>query len=95
MTDNPPKIRFKRKGKEQEPQLRDKDNADHTPSPPSWSSRPAPNLAPAGMGGIKRNLPPRAPVQPARPRFTLGETGKLKKEFKPIAGQSKDLDRDH
>ena len=94
MTDNPPKIRFKRKGNEQEHQLRDKDNANHTPSPPSWSSRPAPNLAPAGMGGIKRNLPPKAPVQSARPRFTLGEPGKLKKEFKPIAAPEKNREHD-
>ena len=35
--------------------VRDQDNAQARPKPPSWSNHPAPNLAPPGMSGIRQS----------------------------------------
>ena len=94
MSDKPQKISFVRKSAEVEAPIRDKDNADLKPQPPSWSRSPPPNLAPPGMTGIKRNLPSSAKEQPARPRFALGDKSKLKEEFKPIAPKTKEHDHE-
>lgn len=89
------KIRFVRANDNGDEMLRDKDNAKPKAPAPSWSNQPQRNLAPPGMGGIKRNLPSQAKTEkPARIRFTLGETSKLKSNFKPIAQPSKDRGRD-
>ncbi|OWU66734.1 hypothetical protein [Phaeobacter sp. 22II1-1F12B] len=94
MTDKPQKISFVRKIAQAEAPIRDKDNADLKSKPPSWSRSPAPNLAPPGMTGIKRNLPSSANEQSARPRFVFGDKSKLKKEFKPIATKAKGHDHE-
>lgn len=94
MNDKPQKISFVRKSAEPELPIRDKDNADLKPQPPSWSRSPQPNLAPAGMAGIKRNLPSSTKEQPARPRFALRDQSNLKKEFKPIATKTKEHDHE-
>ncbi|MBL3575656.1 hypothetical protein JMK10_17730 [Rhodovulum sulfidophilum] len=75
--------------------LRDKDNGSHDMPPPSWVRKPAPNLAPTGMAGIRRNLPSKSQTTPEKPRFTLGEGGKLKGLFKPIAAKAPDKGHGH
>lgn len=94
MTDKSQEISFVRKSAQAEAPIRDRDNADQKPPPPSWSRSPPANLAPKGMAGIKRNLPSPTKDQSARPRFALGDQIKLKKEFKPIAAKTKEHDRD-
>ncbi|MEL6646137.1 MAG: hypothetical protein AAFQ05_00305 [Pseudomonadota bacterium] len=44
--------------------LRDKDNAQPRVQPPQGVTKPAPNLAPPGMSGIKTSTLPRAPSPP-------------------------------
>ena len=92
-----PKKPFNLHGKTQQDQLRDKDNADNKMPPPKHSRRPAPNLAPTGAGGIRRGLPSNggAAKEPERLSFTLGEKGKLSKEFKPLAKPGKGHDHEH
>ncbi|MHC9237391.1 hypothetical protein ACX9MO_17335 [Pseudooceanicola sp. 502str34] len=94
MSDTPAKIRFVRSMNPKDEMLRDKDNAKPKAPSPSWSNQPRLNLAPPGIGGIKRGLAmPAKSQQPARPRFALGEPNKLKGSFKPIAAPNKDRDR--
>ena len=70
-------------------QLRDKDNA-KPELKPNFSRRPAPNLAPKGMAGIKRNLP-RSREPEKKGGITLAGSGDLTRAFKPIAlGDKKD-----
>lgn len=66
MSDNPKKIQFRKNATEQTPEknaakegtpLRDQDNAKPMPPPPRISTKPAPNLAPPGMAGIKKGTP--------------------------------------
>lgn len=45
------------------PKLRDKDNAAPRPTPPSLVSRPALNIAPSGMMGIRTGLTPRLNIR--------------------------------
>ena len=54
--------------------LRDKDNAQFKPKPPKGVSRPAPNLAPPGMSGIKTGLrsSPQKPQRQAEPSKQAG-----------------------
>ena len=77
--------------------LRDKDNADNKMPPPKHSRKPAPNLAPKGAGGIRRGLPSNgsAAKESERLSFTLGEKGKLAKEFKSLAKPGKGHDHEH
>lgn len=94
MSDPTHKIRFVRANDNGDEMLRDEDNAKPKAPAPSWSNQPQRNLAPPGIGGIKRNLASQPQTEkPARIRFTLGETNKLKSNFKPIAQPSKDRGR--
>ena len=78
------------------PPERDKDNADFRHPPPNYSRKPPPNLAPPGMSGIKRNQPSKNDGhEPEKPRFALGERGKLKKIFQPIASPNKNKGHEH
>ncbi len=87
------------KGAEKTPQVtRDKDNAQPRVKPPEQARKPGPRLAPPGMSGTKRNLPTKAQVTRQVPkRFSLGQPGELKKEFKPIVskppGKGPDISR--
>jgi hypothetical protein len=92
MMTTPPKKPFNLHAAKQADKIRDKDNADNKLPPPKFSHRPAPNLAPTGAGGIRRGLPSKtdAAKEPDRSPFTLGEKGKLVKEFKPLAQPGKD-----
>ncbi|UWR57081.1 hypothetical protein [Phaeobacter inhibens] len=47
--------------------IRDKDNAQLVPKPPSGAKHP-PNLAPPGMMGIRRNLVPKSQTQTKAPQ---------------------------
>ncbi|MBF9045457.1 hypothetical protein HKCCE4037_19130 [Rhodobacterales bacterium HKCCE4037] len=93
----PLKKAFNLNASEESDKIRDKDNADAKIPPPKYSHRPAPNLAPTGSGGIKRGLPSKtnAAQEPERSPFTLGEKGKLVKEFKPLAKPGKDHGHEH
>ena len=53
---------------EDQPKLRDKDNAQPRVKPPTGVSRPAYNLAPPGMSGIKKALQPRVQQGPETER---------------------------
>ncbi|WP_133260425.1 hypothetical protein [Rhodovulum sp. BSW8] len=74
--------------------LRDKDNAKTQLKPNYPGLRPAGNVAPPGAKGIQQGLTPRASPS-TRPRFTLGEGGKLKGLFKPIAAKAPDKGHGH
>mgnify|MGYP000600713138 CR=1 FL=1 len=77
--------------------LRDKDNADNKMPPPKHSRKPAPNLAPKGAGGIRRGLSSSGggAKEPEPLTFTLGEKGKLAKEFKSLAKPGESHDHEH
>lgn len=67
--------------------LRERDNAAPTHKPRSWMIRPAPNLAPTGMSGIRKNLPThhqRSWQADTPTAFAIGNKGHLAKSFKPI-----------
>jgi hypothetical protein len=66
MVDEPkPKAVFKHVAKTPDDHIRDKDNAKPRPTPP-LGAKPAPNLAPGGTMGIRRNLVPQTPQKPAQ-----------------------------
>jgi hypothetical protein len=91
-----PKNPFDLNANPDQQKLRDKDNADLRHPPPKQSRKPAPNLAPFGMKGIKRGLPSdERHKAPSKPRFELGEKGKLSKVFKPLAPPGKDKGHGH
>lgn len=73
-----------------EPKIRDKDNAKPRPTPPSYVTKPAPNLAPPGTLGIKRSsqIGPFAVKKPKK-RFKLGYGDDLVPEFKTVAGKNR------
>ncbi|MFQ6550609.1 hypothetical protein AADZ90_021915 [Aestuariibius sp. 2305UL40-4] len=81
-------------GKDQAP-LRDKDNAAPRVPPPHLASKPAPNLAPPGMLGIKRNLPQReqdkGQYKTLREAFQVKASGR----FTPIVRNDPEKDRGH
>lgn len=56
MTDKTPRASFDRSADPDQEKIRDKDNANPKPKP-SFAQKPAPNLAPPGMMGIRRSLP--------------------------------------
>jgi len=72
--------------------IRDKDNVEIKLQPKHLPINPAPNLAPTGSLGIKRDLPNNEPVKTAK-RFTVKKASDLSKEFKSITPKS--LDKDH
>lgn len=77
---------------------RDKDNAQPRVKPPLHALTPNSRQGPPGTAGTRGNLSPqpRAPDKPTK-RFTLGDPGKLKKEFSPIVtkprGKGPDISR--
>lgn len=79
--------------KKDEPKIRDKDNAKPRPIPPSYVTKPAPNIAPPGTLGIKRSsqIGPFAPKKPKK-RFTLGHGDDLVPEFKTVADKNRKRD---
>lgn len=101
MSDNRPSKPFNlgSGGNKKKPAVtRDKDNAQPRVKPPSQARIPSPRLAPPGMGGTKRDLPPPARTQEEKPKpFGLGKSGELRKEFKPIVtkppGKGPDISR--
>ena len=78
-----------------EPKIRDKDNAKPRPTPPSYVSKPAPNLAPPGTLGIKRSsqIGPFAVKKPKK-RFRLGHGDDLVPEFKTATERKRGRDND-
>lgn len=82
--------------------LRNKDNAAPRIKPPR-NVRIAPKgFAPPGMSGIKQSTSidknrlnsGQAPKPPKpKKRFSLGKSGELKKEFKPLVSKKPDKDR--
>ncbi len=77
--------------KEEQTPIRDKDGTAPFPKP-EFSRYPAPNLAPPGQSGTKRNLP--TPAHEKAPRFSVKGPGSLKKEFKTLAAQQKNKGHD-
>lgn len=76
--------------------IRDKDNASFRPQPPAQAKRPASNLAPPGMSGIKpASQIGRSPAALKPKRFKLGRGNELAGTFKPLARPGKDKSRDH
>jgi len=55
--------------------------------PKHLPTNPAPNLAPTGSLGIKRDLPSNEPAKTSK-RFTIKKAGDLSKEFKSVAPKS-------
>ena len=76
-----------------EPKIRDKDNAQQRPTPPSYVTKPAPNLAPPGTLGIKRSsqIGPFTSKKPKK-RFRLGHSDDLVPEFKTATERKRDRD---
>ena len=74
-----------------EPKIRDKDNGKPRPTPPSYVTKPAPNVAPFGMLGIKRTsqIGPSLRKKPEK-RFKLGYGDDLVPEFKTVAEKKRD-----
>lgn len=72
--------------------IRDKDNVQQRPPPPSWSRQQAPNMAPTGNMGIKRGLPSPKAHKPDKHSFVKGDLGK---KFKSIAPNTKEKTIDH
>ena len=70
--------------------VRDKDNAKPQLQPKHLPINPAPNLAPTGSLGIKRNLPSSNEPAKTTKRFTIKKAGDLSKEFKSVAPKSPD-----
>lgn len=77
-----------------EPKIRDKDNGKPRPTPPSFVTKPAPNVAPTGMLGIKRSsqIGPLTAKKPKK-RFKLGYGDDLVPEFKTASEKDRDRDR--
>lgn len=71
--------------------IRDKDNADKRIRPPSFAPHGEINRAPAGMSGMRRNLPvpDKAKVDKG---FKIDGPGELKREFKPLVRGLPDKD---
>ena len=87
MPDKTPKNLFNLHADPDKMKVRDKDNAKPKLQPKHLPINPAPNLAPTGSLGIKRDLP--TSTQPAK-HFTVKKAGDLSKEFKSIAVRSPD-----
>lgn len=85
MPDKTPKKSFNLHANPKDAPIRDKDNVETRLEPKH--QRSAPNLAPTGNLGIKRDLP--TSTQPAK-RFTIRKAGDLSKEFKSIVSKSPD-----
>lgn len=85
MPDHRPTKTFNLNANPKNASIRDKDNVATRFEPKHLPTNPAPNLAPTGSLGIKRNLP--IGTQPAK-RFTIKKAGDLSKEFKSIAPRS-------
>ena len=75
---------------------RDKDNAQPRVKPPSQAQKPGPRLAPPGTTGTRANLatPSKKKEELTKKRFTLGKSGDLSKEFKPIVKSPKSKGHD-
>lgn len=76
--------------------IRDQDNAQPRPRPPFALDHP--KLAPKGVSGIKSSerlgLPPQLSKRP-RLHHGLGKPSDVNKEFKSVAGPSKDKGQSH
>ena len=79
--------RFNLHASQEEETIRDKDNADPRLEP-QIERKPAPNLAPGGMLGIRRNLPSNNQSKGAEPREVL------KHVFNQRAGKTPDQSRE-
>ena len=89
MPDKTPKNPFNLHASPENAPIRDKDNVETRLEPKH--QRSAPNLAPTGNLGIKRDLPNNEPAKTSK-RFTIKKAGDLSKEFKSIAPKSPDKD---
>ena len=89
MPDKTPKNPFNLHADPKNAPIRDKDNAKPKLQPKHLPISPAPNLAPTGSLGIKRDLPNNEPAKTAK-RFTVKKAGDLSKKFKSIAQKSQD-----
>jgi hypothetical protein len=77
-----------------EPEIRDKDNAQPELKPDRSYLRPRQNLAPGGTMGIRRDLP--APSEDYRDgQRRSDDQPSLKREFKSVAGRSRDDGKTH
>ena len=91
MPDKTPKSPFNLHADPKDVPIRDKDNVETKLQPKHLPINPAPNLAPTGNLGIKRDLPNNEPAKTAK-RFTIKKAGDLPKEFKSIAPNSPNKD---
>lgn len=90
MPDKTPKKPFNLHADPKDTPIRDKDNVETKLQPKHLPINPAPNLAPTGSLGIKRNLT----IGTERTkRFKIKKAGDLSKEFKSIAPKSPNKDR--
>lgn len=89
MTDRP-KSPFNLSANPKQQDIADRSNIDRRHEPKQDKPR-TPSLAPSGMIGVKRGLPSQEQSQSARPRFELGKSGEIKREFNRVV--SKDIDR--
>jgi hypothetical protein len=74
--------------------IRDKDNAQPELKPTRSYLRPRQNLAPGGTMGIRRDLPPPSKEGPDGQRRSEEQLS-LKREFKSVAGRSRDDGKTH
>jgi hypothetical protein len=85
--DNRPSKPFNRCADPDCDQIRDKDNAKPKLQPKHLRIKPAPNLAPSGMSGIKQGLPSNSSQEKGK-RFSIKQSGDLSKKFNSIAPKS-------
>ncbi|MCE8001004.1 MAG: hypothetical protein HEP70_19340 [Rhodobiaceae bacterium] len=71
MAKTPPKDAFERVTNPDGTPVRDQNNAQMRPAPPRLANKPAPNLAPPGMAGIKR----KSPTPTVAPSFSKAPAG--------------------
>ena len=87
MSDKRPSKPFNIHAEPDRDQIRDKDNAKPKLQPKHLPIKPAPNLAPSGMSGIKLGLPSKS-AQDSGKRFSIKQSGDLPKKFNSIAPKS-------
>lgn len=92
MTDRP-KSPFNLSANPKHQDIADRSNTDRRHEPKHDKPR-TPSLAPSGMIGVKRGLPSPEQSKSARPRFELGKSGEIKREFNRVVSKDQDHSRD-
>ena len=88
-----PKNPFRLAARQDQAHLREKDNAAPRVPPPQQAMKPAPNLAPPGMAGVKRDLPSQTPERSPFKSLREAFQSQAAPRFKPIPPREPDKDQ--